>query len=255
MFEKTTMTFSTASLKKYSSFIILFALLLSIGGILWFVIVPLKQTLLDRARGIQEFYAEEENQTKQVSRLPELKNQYTTITEKESALDILLTEDQIVEFVKTLEGLASETNVQMIITSKENGQIVEPKKVVAKVATPATKNDDTAGDVTSTKPKGVVNIEDDVPFNRYLHLSIKTEGKYKDTVEFLRKMETLPVGLDVVGIEMKRIDVSTDKNASGVSGNPFALLGSGSVTTETPAKDAIQDLLSSTFDVFVYVRK
>ena len=236
MFEKTIMVTSTASLKKYSSFIILFVLILSISGILWFVIVPLKQTLLDRARSIQEFYAEGENQTKQVGRLPELKNQYTTIIEKESALNILLTEDQIVDFVKTLEGVASETNVQMVITSKDNGQIVEPKKV-----TPA---------ITA-----VVNIGDDVPFGRYLHLNIKTQGTYKDTVGFLRKVETLPVGLDVVGMEMKRVDVSTEQNASGVSGNPFVVLGSGSTVSQAPSVATIQDLLEATFDVFIYVKK
>lgn len=245
MFEKTIMVASAASLKKYSSFVILFVLILSISGILWFVIVPLKQTLLDRARSIQEFYAEGENQTKQVGRLPELKNQYTTIIEKESALNILLTEDQIVDFVKTLEGLASETNVQMVIMSKDNGQIVEPKKVV-----PATPTDG-----TGTAPKVVVNIGDDVPFGRYLHLNIKTQGTYKDTVGFLRKVETLPVGLDVVGMEMKRVDVSIEQNTSGVSGNPFVVLGSGSTVSQVPPVATIQDLLEATFDVFIYVKK
>lgn len=254
MFEETTMTNQISSFKKYASFIILFSLIISIGAVLWLVIIPIKQTIFEKAQGIQQFFAEEENQTKQVNRLPELKDQYTAITENESSLDILLTEGQIVDFIKTLEDLALETKVQMIIESKENGQITELKKAPTKIVVPSAKNQDPTEDTVNTKAK-VTNIVDDAPFDRYLRLNIKIEGQYKNIVAFLRKMETLPVGLDVVGMELKRVDSTAEKNSSMTGRGSFSFVGSGIIAADVPSQITVQDLLNATFDVLVYVDK
>lgn len=255
MFEKTPMIVPVSFFKKYSLLISLFSLLLAMGAIFWFGIMPLKQSLDNKLRGIQEFYAGQENQEKQIKKLPELKNQYDVIIENESKLDILLSEDQIVDFIKTLEGLAKEMDVQMTITSKENGQIIEPKKVVTK-AVPLDGDTTAATEKNTTKPK-VVSILEDVPFDRYLRLSLNVGGQYSNIISFLRKIETLPVGLDIVGVEIKKTDATTETqtNTSGTSSNPFSFLGSGTIETQVQPQVIKKNLLEATFDVLVYVNK
>lgn len=249
------MTLSNSSLKKYSSFIVLFLLLLAMSGIIFFGIVPLKQSLNDKMRGIQEYYAGQENREKQVNRLPELKDQFDVIVENEPTFNILITDGQIVDFIKTLENLASETNVQMTITSKENGQIVESKKVAVK--TPIAKSDDTdSGSVVGVAKPKAVNILDDIPFDRYLRLNIVIGGQYVGIVSFLEKIETLPIGLDVVGVEIKKVDVGEQGNMrASTSNNPFALLGDGNVISAQTAPVIQKNPLEATFDILVYVDK
>ncbi|MFZ2187179.1 MAG: hypothetical protein WAV46_00925 [Candidatus Moraniibacteriota bacterium] len=243
------------SYKKYSSLIHLLVLFVAIGGIILFAILPINQSLDAKMRGIQEFYADQENQKKQVSRLPELKDQYTVIVENEPVLHILITEDQIVDFIKTLEGLADDMDVQMTITSKDNGRIIESKKIPVKAVSVTDDDTNASASTASTKPQAV-NIVDDVPFNRYLRLNIKAEGQYADIVAFLRKIETLPIGLDVVGVEIKTIDVSANKNAAPpvTTNNPFAFLGDGSVVSRGGVSSITEkNALEATFDILVYV--
>jgi Tfp pilus assembly protein PilO len=256
MFEKELMKLLLFSYKKYSSVIILLVLLIAISGIVWFGIRPLKQSLNNKMRAIQEYYAGQENSEKQVNRLPELKDQYNAIIENEPTLNILIKKDQIVDFIKTLEGLASEMNVRMTIASKENGQIVEVKKVPTKPA--SAKEDDASlgAEKVSTKPK-IINIVDDVPYDRYLRLSITTEGQYEDIAAFLQKIETLPIGLDVVGVEVKKSDEETMTGSSTPrsAGNPFTFLGDGTFLTQEAPQVIEKNALIATFDVLVYVDK
>jgi len=253
MFEKKLMIFSLSSYRKHSSLIFLFVLFVAMGSIIWFGILPLKRSLDMKMRGIQEYYADQENQQKQVGRLPELKDQYDVIMKDGQTLDIIITEDRIVDFIKTLEGLANDSSVQMTITSNANGQIIE--KVPIKVVPPKADGANTQANTSNTKPK-VMSMVDDAPFDRYLRLSIKAEGSYGDIVAFLQKIETLPIGLDVIGVEMKKRDASATKDTIGTKSNPFALLGDGSVPPpgET-AQTVAQTPLEATFDMLVYVNK
>lgn len=254
MSENKLMTLSLSAYRKHTSLILLFMLLVAMSSIAWFGIVPLKQSLDMKMHGIQEYYTDQENQQKQVARLPELKDQYDMIVKNEQTLDIIITEDQIVDFIKTLEGLANDASVQMTITSKENGQIVESKGVPAK-AVPS-KTDDVNVATNDTKQK-TTSIMDDVPFGKYLRLSIKTDGSYADIIAFLQKIETLPIGLDVIGVEVKKRDESAMKNttSSGIKSNPFALLGDGNIAPQEASQTLTQNPLEATFDMLVYVNK
>ncbi len=246
------MILSTPSYKRHSSLIALFVLFVAMGSIVWFGILPLKRSLDTKMRGIQEYYADQENQQKQVGQLPELKDQYDAIRGNEQTLDIIITEDQIVDFIKTLENLANDTHIQMTITSKENGQIIE--KVPAKAVPPKDGEVDVKTDANDTKSK-VTSMVDNAPFDRYLRLSIKAEGSYENIIFFLQKMETLPVGLDVIGVEIKRVDESAMKNTPETRSNPFSLLGDGNIIPNETAPTVTQAPLEATFDMLVYVNK
>lgn len=245
-------------IKTHSALVSLLTLLVMIVGVYFFVIRPLRTMITNQATSIQEFYAKEENQAKQVNRLPELKKQYLMIEEKAPALDILRNEDQIVGFIQTLEEVASETHVTLTIASKDNGTITEAKKKVpVKTAKPSEASD--AENTTDVKKQVRNNdILANLPFDRYLRLSIVVSGTYNDIVAFVYKTDTLSVGLDVVGMEIKRVEIEKDSKKSQGNTSPFLpLLAIGTSAGETtqPVAEETIDALEATLDILVYVNK
>lgn len=239
--------------RKYSPLIILSVLLIAMAGIAWFGMQPLQRSLEAKMRGIQEFHAGRENRERQVARLPELRGQYEAILENEDTIGILIMEDQVVDFVKTLEALADGMNVKLSIVSKDAGKITERKKPAAAPIQPQGAPADPTAPPVPVKPK-VPDILEDVPFDRYLHLSVTVEGRYGDIVAFLRRMETLPIALDVIGVEMKKTDEQAPArpSARGAGGNPFAILGGNQIVTPEP-EAAVRGELEAAFDILVYV--
>lgn len=250
-------------LKKYKrSFPIVMALLLfsGMGLIAWFGIRPFQGFVTEKADGIQEYYATRENREAQLKRLPDLQGQFENIKEKEGALAILLPEKNVVDFVQTLERLAKENGVWVEIRSK-TGNIIEEKKA-AKVPVKKT-TVDTGGDSDGATPaKGTPSILDAVPFDRYLHVEVVVKGEYKTIVTFLHKMETLPIALDVIGMNMKMRDMEAEAALPNNPGrNPFLMFaqdGAASLASadEQPSStEQIPGTLEASFDTLVYLDK
>lgn len=184
--------------QKYRSLLPLFttlSLLTAMGLMVWFGIVPFHEMIVEKADGIQEYYATRENREEQMKKLPELESQFVTIEKDEDTLDILLSEEGIVDFIKTLEGLAAETHVTVAIRAANSNVIDEKKNLKTPVKKGATTD---TSDSTKT-----ATIIDTVPIDRFVHISVTVQGEYKDIVAFLHKMETLPFGLDVLSLSMK----------------------------------------------------
>lgn len=244
--------------KKYRTFIILLALFAAIICTLLLGILPLNQSIEKKMRGIQEFYAGRENRERQIGELPALRGQYESIVENEKTLNVVIAENGVVDFVKTLERLAGEMNVAMDIASKDNGKIIEAKKLEPKTGKTG-EADQTPGQEEGNKNKEP-NILDSAPFDRYLFLNVKVEGRYEDIVAFLDRVETLPFGLDVIKVDMKKKDVEKDLSSvsRGNLANPFSMLGDGKTLVnpeQSPDDEKNKDDVEATFDMLVYVKK
>lgn len=243
--------------KKYTPLIVLLLLLTAISCIVWLGILPLKESINGRMQNIQEFYADRENRDKQIGKLPELKRQYEAIMEDEKTLNILITESAIVDFVKILEQLASESNVVMDISSKDNGKIIEPKKPEVKTDKANDTNQPAVSEKGNASEKAP-SILDTAPFDRYLFLNVKAEGQYADIVAFLGKLEALPFGLDVIKVEIKKKDAENNSSPAkrGDIANPFSILGGGSIVTPQESLPVEKkDVIEAMFDILVYVKK
>lgn len=245
-------------LQKYktsSPLIVMLALLSGIGLLAWFGIVPFQRFIVEKADGIQEYYATRENREQQMKKLPELQAQFESIERDEKALSILLSEESIVDFVRTLERLATETRVHITIRSSGTNAIEDKKtiKVPVKKATPVT---DGAVVKDGKVPQSLLET---LPVDRFLHVTVVVQGEYKDIVAFLHKMETLPLGLDVIGVSMK-LRTEEEKNArpDNPGRNPFLILSgnetaiSGDVVTQ-PEEVVIPGNLEASFDTVVYL--
>lgn len=247
--------------KKYKPFIILSALFAAISCTLWFGILPLNQSIEKKMRGIQEFYAGRENRERQIGELPALRGQYESIVENEKTLNVVIAENGVVDFVKTLERLAGEMNVAMDIASKDNGKIIEAKKTESSASQPSEADQSSSSETDkASASKQAPSILDSAPFDRYLLLNVKVEGRYEDIVAFLGKAEALPFGLDVIKVDMKKKDVEKDLSSvsRGNLANPFSMLGDGKTLAnqeQLPTDEKNKDEVEAVFDMLVYVKK
>lgn len=237
-------------LKKHFPLIAMGTLFIFMALLLWLAIFPIRSFLHERMDDIQKFYTSRENRDRQIAQLPDLSKQFEMITADENTLHILLAEEHIVEFVKTLERLAEETKVEIEIISKDNGAPTDVKKTVQKQTATNAENE--------KKDKSILG---NLPFDRYLHLGITVRGGYSDIIFFLHRMETLPFGLDVVGMELRTEDKEggSQRTVSDAGVNPFLLTPTGEnavpLSEETKKESVQQNRLEATFDTVVYIEK
>lgn len=237
--------------------VIMLMLFAGIGLLLWFGIMPFQKFITEKADGIQEYHASRENRERQIARLPDLQNQFENILLHEKTLDILLSENQIVDFVKTLEKLATDTDTLIRIEAKDKDAI-EEKKAPVRSAKKAT---DTSDDIdTPVKKKASATILESVPYDRYLHVMVIATGEYQNIMAFLHKVETLPIGMDIVGLSIrKREEEESLKPVGNPGGNPFLILGDGSAVSSDAAaivpEQVLQGSLEAEFDTVIYMSK
>lgn len=241
------------SFRKNKLAVTAFLLAVTMGLLFWFGMRPLQDSVWQRMNGIQKIYTDRENRERQVARLPDLTKQYEAIQADQGTLDILLSDDRIVDFVKTLEAFAADNHVGITITSKDNGAIVDRKANSPKTAVKSSDPSDTPA--SSTASKAPPALSDTLPFDRYVQLSLQLSGTYADTIAFLGRLETLPYGLDVIGVDVKSDDGDQGKAGRGTSGtNPFVVSQPASTEDVAPAV-APPARVKATYDMVLYLKK
>lgn len=250
---------SLRSYKKFYPFLITVSIVSGMGLIVWFGILPFQDFVTEKADSIQEYYATRENRANQMRKLPDLQTQFENIQVEEGVLNILLSEERVVDFVQTLEQLAKETDVHVLIQSK-TGTIIEEKAKPKVAAKKGAATDPIEPETTEKKGKTPLTILESVPFDRYLHVEVVVKGEYKPIATFLHRMETLPLALDVIGmaVRMRTEEDLASAALERVSQNPFLVLsegGTSSVGEEEAVPVGIPGTLEASFDTIVYLDK
>lgn len=250
--------------KKSLPLVVTLSLLLGMGLLFWFGIIPFEHFVIEKADAIQQLTVLRQNRERQIDKLPELQAQFENIRANEDTLGVLLNEGHIIDFIKTLETLAGNAGVEVTIQSKD-GTVIQEKSV-SKVLP---KKTEPASGERSKKDDKATSIVDTLPYDRYLRLNIVVRGSYGNIVNFLHKMETLPYALDVVGVSMKdRGDIVSTPSTPGSGRNPFLITPGGTSISVSPDKPADQSAtegalvvppvignLEASFDTAVYLEK
>jgi len=227
-------------------------LLASMAVIGWFGIRLFHALIIEKADAIQEYYATRENRERQIERLPELEKQFQSITENKEVLAILLSEERIVDFVQTLEKLAQETGTHVTIRAK-NTDIIEEKKPSKAVV----KKSEEESSSDTKKINEATTILDTVPFNRFLHVEVVVKGEYRTIVSFLHKMESLSLGIDVIGMSIKEREAEEGGVVRPSPGrNPFLIFAGdeGASVTTDQSEEVYPGTLEASFDTLVYLK-
>lgn len=248
----------SAFFRQYKIFIVAAVIFLAMLLTAWFFIRPLYLKVFALRDAVQEEIERQANQQRQIKRLPDLKSQYERVTAEEHFFDILLTESKVVGFIRTLEALATETNVEVKIQSNET----KLEEVTKKKSGKDTATEDGGGSETEEekKPKTLASF---IPYSDYLRLTLTVTGDYSDLVAFVSRLETLPVALDIFGIEIRqplRDDNSREGDVRAV--NPFAAEGADTNKDQAASDKVPEELtkplspkLEAVIDLVVYVDK
>jgi len=246
-------------LKQYRLVIIAIVIFLAMALTAWFLVRPLYGKVLGLRDEIQKERVRQENQQKQIKRLPELKSQYERVVSEEGFLDILLTEDRVVGFIRTIEGLASDAQVDVKIQSNDLKIEEIPQRKGNKTQAENSEEDESS----QSNGKKEKTLADYLPYPDYLRLTLTVSGDHSAIISFLSRLETLPVALDVMGIDVKqplRDDNSREGDVRAV--NPFttdtAQQGDTNKEGDNVPEELTQALspkLEAVIDLIVYVDK
>ncbi|MCW1888176.1 MAG: hypothetical protein KIH67_001325 [Candidatus Moranbacteria bacterium] len=250
-------------LKKYSFVISLLLMISTMGATLWFGIVPMYQKIMSLRDDIQKEVAHKENQERQIKRLPEIRSQYEKVLNEERYFDILLTENRMVALIQTIEALASQTGTEISIQSNT----AKFEDLVKKKSSSATeKTSEKTGDTDSedtNKEATKKTLTNPLPYPDYLRLTLTVKGDYTEIVAFLHELETLPVALDVLGVEVRQ-PIRSDNIGQGDVRSVSPFVAEGEVVPSEEKKDGevapeiaapISPQLEAVFDTVIYIAK
>lgn len=244
-------TMSNALWQKMKPWVVQGTLLLGIGLLFWFGIRPLHGLIRIQMDEIQKLDVLREHKSRQMQRLPELEKQNALIEERGKTLEIVLTKEEIVEFIRTLERLAEETGVKIEIASKDN-TLLESKITLPlpgagaknqKTAAPTEEGtDDVAAPPTPQPKRGGKQVGpamlNELSLKHYIRLSITVKASYKSMVTYLHKLETMPYAVEIIGVTIKEAEKEREETESASS---------------TSSLQAV--VLSAEFDTLVYTKE
>ncbi len=191
------------SWKKWKPLVFQTLLLAVVGGGGWFGIAKLHELIQARQDRLQALDILSDYRYRQAQQLPMLNEYNQFILSHASALDVTLTKEHLVDFVRTIEDLALRSNVEVTINSRDN-TFLESKLTPTKPSSADKKSgdDDGGSAVKTVAPKKPTGILGEVPLDQYLRLDIVVTGTYPNIVNYLQQLETLPYALDVIGLNM-----------------------------------------------------
>lgn len=236
--------------------------LIFIGIVAFFGIRPLLGSIQSRLDDIQRLLATRQYRSDQLKRLPDLEAQHVLIREKINKLNIILQKDRIVDFIQTLEELASANMVEIDIDSPDNSYL--ESKITEKTDSDTKKTKSGTSDEEADTPKKKVDprkketgIESDLPLKNRLKLNITVIGSYEHIVQYLAQLETLPYALDVTGIDMKERPEEGDRQVlESVSGSPFQKPSDEASPNLLPSLAVpLSPVLNGVFELVVYTQE
>lgn len=251
------MSMSDTVWQKVKPWVFQAALFLLLGCVFWFGVKPLHEAIKDEMDSIQKLDVIREHKTRQLQRLPELEKQYALIQERGKILDIILTKDELVDFIRTLEELATATGVKITIVSRDNtlleSKVTLPNVTTKKSGGPVVVSDDgSPQDKKGLKPPET--MLDQLPLKTYIRLTLTVTADYAAMVAYLHKLETLPYATEIVGVTLKK----AIKQREVVTGGDISVpqnQGSESITPSVQPTLPASNLLDTSFDMLVYTLK
>ncbi len=238
--------------KKMRPWVVQGTLLLGAGLLFWFGIRPLHGLIRTEMDEIQKLDVLREYKSRQMQRLPELEKQHALIEEKGGTLAIVLTKEEIVDFIRTLERLAEETGVEIEIASKDNTLL--ESKITLPLPGATTKNQKAAaageeGEEVAPTPvpqpkrgakQQVSGMLNELSLKHYIRLTLTVKAPYKSMVTYLHKIETMSYATEIIGVTMKEAEKEREE----------------SLSSEESVTDLSQSVILSTeFDMLVYTKE
>jgi len=190
----------------YSAIVLLF---------FYFAVSPLIESIKKNSDEIQKIKIDREISQERISKLPEMKNGYATYEQEKDNLDIILDQNNSVDFIKKVELLSEETGNKINLSIADNSN--------------ASKN---AKDAKTGK-KDPESIKDNLPSDKYISMNMTLEGSYENFIKFLYKLENLDYYVNVISFDLSKEAVSEENNGASKTSGKNILISSFEVVVYT----------------------
>lgn len=239
-------------------------LMLLIGLLLWFGARSLYMAINGRMDTIQQMDVLREYRATEMQRLSELEKQNALIESRAKELNIILSKEELVGFVRELERLAKDEGVEIEIVSRDNTLLeskTTPKEPTGKDKKEGVGTDSSDADVPpapnekrKTKTTGIL---DTLPLKHYIRITLTIKAPYKAMINYLGKVETMPYALEVLGLSIKEAEVERVANATGVFSGDLVQGGEQDVVTPEAVREDVPTAvkLATELDLVVYTKE
>lgn len=213
----------SVALAVYALAVVLFA---------YFLIFPLVSKIQTSSDEIQKNIIDSEILKERVNRIPEMRQIFRKYSD--SNLEVVLSAEEKLDFIKKVEKLADETNNKMRIDIEK-----ETDKKLAK----STKKDG--------EEKGIM---ESLPSDNYMSINFILRGDYSGLINFLHKLENLGYYVNVVALNSKKITINEDSDGK-IRDDIFSAVGDVYGSQPQDTHSSAGESLETTIEVAVYLKK
>lgn len=192
--------------KKYREYIVIVVFMAVFFGVVQFGIVTLFRRNLNTMNALQENLVDRKIFEEDSRQIPNMKVQAETIAAEMNQLDVLLSKDDVVRLAESLEALGSTLGVSVSMEAAPDSVIAAflavEKKLTAKSEETSSEGEGGVSSKGGDKSENMPHLLPALPSARTVFVTIKTTGKYPDTVRFLEKIDSMPTLLDILSVNI-----------------------------------------------------
>ncbi len=240
-------------------------LMLLIGLLLWFGVRSLHMAISGRMDTIQQMDVLREYRSAEMQRLSELEKQNALIESRAQELDIILSKEELVGFVRELERLAKNEGVEIEIVSRDNTFLeskTTPKESPGKDKKEGVSGESNDTDIPPTpnekRKTKATGLLDALPLKHYIRITLTIKAPYRAMISYLSKVETMPYALEVLGLSIKEAEAERVTNVTGVFSGDLVQGGEQDVVAipEAAREDvSAAVVLATELDLVVYTKE
>lgn len=184
--------------KKHGGIIIILACALFLGGLLYFVTLPLFYGIREKTQKIQEEIAKQERRMEKIRETSEIKGKIDSIKNEAEKMQVLIDRGRLVALLEMIEVAAKETENEIRMEIEEN-------KVTKK-----------EGEKKEGEKKDLIS---QLPTDKYIVIKISSSGEYENFFAFVKKIENMKYWSSIVSLQISAPKDNEQNKGTAVS--PF----------------------------------
>lgn len=188
---------------------------------------------------IQEKLIDNKIDKLRLDKIPEMEQASGLIRENNEVLGVVLDLENEVDFIKKLETVAEETGNKISLKIEDQNDNQGKKR-----ATASRKNEEE-------------DIKDSLKYDNHIAMQITLEGRYANLVSFIRKIESDAHYMNVISMEISKIEDSEREQKNSSSGAQDVLWTGEAVQNDKAPEvsEKKSQFLRSIINLVVYTKK
>jgi len=238
--------------KQHKIGILIFIYLGLIGAFMYFLAIPSIKMIQDQADQIEKKSIDNQKSRDRISLIPTMENAYDEYQAKKDDMNIVISSDQTIDFIKKTESLAEVTGNRIEIKINDIVDKNSEKKNAA--AQPAIPN---AAPGQQSNPNEVKNITDKLAYGKYFPVQVALKGDFQSLINFINKIENDQYFVNITSLQIK--EMTEGASAVDVNNNVFQAVNQPTGGEENqpppPPPPKPKHILSSNLNLIVYLKK